>query len=61
SKIEWHQEKPKVLCHLVPSLKTRNLFPQALPLAEFTGGGASQNRFPASRLGTIQSKGCVLT
>ncbi|MHC5857113.1 hypothetical protein [Nostoc sp.] len=26
-----------------------------------TGGGASQNRFPASRLGTSQSKGCVLT
>ncbi|QLE40830.1 hypothetical protein FD723_10400 [Nostoc sp. C052] len=30
--VEWHKEKAKGLCHLVPSLQTGNVFQEALPL-----------------------------
>ncbi|WP_179064834.1 hypothetical protein [Nostoc sp. C052] len=34
--------------------------PRGSASGQFTGGRASQNRFPAWRLGTSQSKGCIL-
>jgi hypothetical protein len=32
--LEWHEDKPKVLFHLVPSLQAGNVFREAEPLVK---------------------------
>ncbi|MEH2211505.1 hypothetical protein [Nostoc sp.] len=54
------KKSPKAcLRRLVPSLELGNVFERGSASCQATGGGASQNGFPAWRLRTSQSKGCI--